>query len=211
MRRLIPLLVLLLAGRLVAAPLAFPQHNFAVELPSGWVQTPPPSATTLVAAKSANGQQFLLISAVTLGQHRMAHAAEDTRKGIKRSYEARKLTIDSESNIRVGTTPFLALTAHDSLTRQAAYTTAAGSDAYEIQFISTNSGPVDNPAIEPVLKSFRLLQPAPFASVTSPTHGFVLHLGGLNVLFIVAALVIVGGVMIVFFFRRTQRKEPPLP
>src|SRR4051812_18186325 len=74
----------------------FPEHNFSIEIPKGWVNMSPRPPQALVASQNADNTQRLLVFAIKLPANERTTGASDMRAGAKKSISEQGARIDPE-------------------------------------------------------------------------------------------------------------------
>lgn len=157
MYRLLLAVLLILAGRVVAEELRFPDQNFRIEVPAGWEVAHLPD--TLLVLRNQQGNQTIQISAARLIQQERDSGASIAQAKIKKRYEELGITIDSEGGATVNYVPYRTLTGHSAEPRSfQVYITSANGTLYTFEYIADTAYPARGPSLQAVLKSFKLIR-----------------------------------------------------
>jgi len=174
---LIALSLLVSTSLLRAEPLRFPDHNFSIEVPTGWTEISPRTPQALVALQSLDNSKRILAFAVKLPPNERATGATDIRAGAKKSMSDQGWRIDPEQQLTISGQPFISFTAHipsgETLT---AYTTAAADEIYMLQAIH-GAAVTDASELQSIIQSFRLLSPAETPLLNTPPKSAAFRAG----------------------------------
>src|SRR5437764_738942 len=93
----------LVAGSCVSAEsLSFPDHNFAIEIPKGWIPISPRLPQMLVAVQYPDASKKLLITASRIPEREISTAPVNFRAGLKDSLVAQGWKFDADQPAESG-------------------------------------------------------------------------------------------------------------
>jgi hypothetical protein len=178
MKNPLPALALLVsAAFLRAEPIRFPEHNFSIDVPTGWTEITPRPPQALVALQNPDNSKRMMAFAVKLPPNERTTGATDLRAGAKKSMSDKGWRIDPEQQLTVSGQPFISFAAHvpsgETLT---AYTTAAADEVYMLQIIQ-GTPLTDASDLQSIVQSFRLLSPAEIPPLNTPPKSAAFRAG----------------------------------
>jgi hypothetical protein len=197
---------LLLSVYALAGPMNFVEHNFSVEMPSGWSTISPAPRDALLAVQSPGKTQKFLVFASKTQSLVHPDAGREVRNDTKDKMTKIGYKMDPDQDITLGGVPFVSFVAHLPSGGSAitVYTAKAGDQVYMLQAISMGSDAAGEAQLQAAVQSFKLLHPVDAPAAPSPlahasgTMTFVrVFLGG---------MVIIAAVMLFRRLALTRRK-----
>lgn len=197
-----------LLGSASAETLSFPEHNFALEIPEGWIRTDAP-APAIAAAKNADGQKIFVIVAARVPANERDTAVQSMSSAAKKASKAKGWKIGAERRVVVKGIEFDTYTSEvpGGITVMS-WMTSAGSEAYAFQGIHKAGDASSDPEFKSIIESFRLLSPAsvnmPSQDTNSAAYRIGRLLGGPCACIFVLGLLVLAGLGIVWLIRRKK-------
>ncbi len=169
MRALIFLILLGGSLQTSAAPIRFPDHNFSVEIPAGWMPIRPLPPEALAAVQSPDASKKLLVFATKYRAKESSSDAHNALEGARETLGKQGWKIDPERPLTLGGQPFVSRTAHiPTGGTMTAYATAAGDQLYMLQTFLQAGDATRDPDLQSIVQSFTLLSPPPPPIDTTP-------------------------------------------
>jgi hypothetical protein len=180
MNLLLPALALLVSTAFLRAePIRFPEHNFSIDVPTGWNEITPRPPQALVALQNPDNSKRIMAFAVKLPPNERTTGATDLRAGAKKSMSEKGWRIDPEQQLTINGQPFISFAAHlPSGETGTAYTTAAGGEIYMLQ-IMQSAALQDASELSSIVQTFRLLSPAELPPLNTPPKSAAFRAGEL--------------------------------
>jgi hypothetical protein len=169
-RIVLPFLLVACAATAFAAPLRFPDHNFSVELPPGWVPINPQPPDTLLAVKSPDGARRILVATAKLPEAERAKGIENVIDRLKASMAKQSWSFEAAQSEKIGDLPFSVVKGHGTADASAllAYVAGAGEDVVILMFLGRNGLSPADPELLATVQSFAWIKPAAALAVSAP-------------------------------------------
>jgi predicted Zn-dependent protease len=204
-------LFLALSGFVFSETLSFPEHNFSVELPEGWIKTDAP-APAISAAKSADGQKIFVIVAARTPDNERDTAVASISRAAKEASKAKGWKISDERQAVINGITFETYNAQlpGGAGTVASFMTSAGNEAYALQAIHKAGIANTDAELRSIVNSFRLLSPAAANMPSYDKTSFAYRLGRLMgapcACGLLLCICIALGLGIVWFVRRKKAR-----
>jgi hypothetical protein len=142
-----------------AVPLAFPEHNFAIEIPNDWTPVTPRPPQTLAFVQNPAASKKLLITANRIPESETPSAGINFRAGLKDSLVTQGWKFDADQSVESGGLSFVCLSAHRPSNKHSiiAYTIVVDDEAYALMFILDGDQRTSDSELRSILRTFHLL------------------------------------------------------
>jgi hypothetical protein len=146
-----------------AAPVGFPEHNFSIEVPAGWVGVNPVPAPMLAAYQNADGSKKFVLMVQKVSDARRALTNAAFLEGMRKGMAGQGMTLDSEQKGTIQGLPSLAVTGHlPNGVTATSYVVGAGDQMYVMQAVlNPGIAAATDAEVQSVVQSFKFLTPVP--------------------------------------------------